>query len=207
MRSPPSSRNGSSSKTSASGCARSRRRRARPRSRRSSVRESWHVQVESRRTSHAVARTTLARLDKQHGELDCSGATSLRAPAERRRGAAGCARGRARNARSTARMQVEAELHAARLASEELDALLRERESENAPRSMSASRRRAPHSTMRASRRSRCACGARASPNSSRPPRSSWPSAPRRPRGRSDGRSPGMPDFRRPRERSSAWDR
>jgi len=88
------------------------------------------LQVESRRTSHAALETTLARLDKQHGELlqrrdelkrqlaaDEAPLAALEAELERA---------------LNARMRVESEMHAARVASEELDALLRERESENA---------------------------------------------------------------------------
>jgi chromosome segregation protein len=88
------------------------------------------LQVESRRTSHAALEATLARLDKQHGDLlqrrdelqrqlaaDEAPLAALAAELERA---------------LNARMQVESELHAARVASEELDALLRERESEKA---------------------------------------------------------------------------
>jgi chromosome segregation protein len=88
------------------------------------------LQVESRRTSHAALETTLARLDKQQGDLlqrrdellrqlaaDEAPLAALEAELERA---------------LHARMQVESELHAARVASEELDALLRERENEKA---------------------------------------------------------------------------
>jgi len=86
------------------------------------------LQVESRRTSHAALESTLARLDKQHGDLlqrrdellrqlaaDQAPLAALEAELERA---------------LHARAQVESELHAARVASEDLDALLRERESE-----------------------------------------------------------------------------
>jgi chromosome segregation protein len=86
--------------------------------------------VESRRTSHAALATTLARLDKQHQDLvqrrdellrqlDAEEAPLAALAAELERAL-------------EARAQVEGELHAARVASEELDALLRERESEKA---------------------------------------------------------------------------
>ncbi|MGA2396800.1 MAG: chromosome segregation protein SMC [Steroidobacteraceae bacterium] len=88
------------------------------------------LQVESRRTSHAALETTLARLDKQQGDLlqrrdellrqlaaDEAPLAALEAELERA---------------LQARTQVESELHAARVASEDLDALLRERESEKA---------------------------------------------------------------------------
>jgi len=88
------------------------------------------LQVESRRTSHAALESTLARLDKQHVDLlqrrdellrqlaaDEAPLAALEAELERA---------------LHARMQVESELHAARVASEDLDALLRERESEKA---------------------------------------------------------------------------
>jgi chromosome segregation protein len=85
------------------------------------------LQVESRRTSHAVLETTLARLDKQYADLvqrrdelvrqRAADEAPLAALAAELQGAL------------QARTQVEAELHAARVASEGLEALLRERES------------------------------------------------------------------------------
>jgi chromosome segregation protein len=85
------------------------------------------VQVESRRTSHASLDTTLARLDKQLQEL------ILRRDELARQLVDGeapiCALETELAQALESRAQVEGELHAARVASEELDALLRERES------------------------------------------------------------------------------
>jgi len=86
------------------------------------------LQVESRRTSHASLQTTLARLEKQLEDLTLRRDELLRQLAD---GAAPLAslEGGLELALE-ARARVEGELRAARLASEELDALLRARESE-----------------------------------------------------------------------------
>jgi chromosome segregation protein len=88
------------------------------------------LQVESRRTSHAALESTLGRLDKQHEDLTQRRDELLRKLDADEAPLAALAT----ELESTlqARAQVESELHAARLASEELDALLRERESEKA---------------------------------------------------------------------------
>jgi chromosome segregation protein len=88
------------------------------------------LQVESRRTSHAALETTLTRLEKQLQDL-----TQRRDELEQqlKDGEAPLAALHGELERALAlRSQVEAELHAARVASEELDALLRERESHRA---------------------------------------------------------------------------
>jgi chromosome segregation protein len=88
------------------------------------------VQVESRRTSHAALETTLARLDKQLQDLvlrrDELARELLDGEAPIRSLETDLAQA------LEARSQVEGELHAARVASEELDALLRDRESARA---------------------------------------------------------------------------
>ena len=88
------------------------------------------LQVESRRTSHAALETTLARLDKQHEDLVQRRDELLRKLAADEAPLAALAGELERVL--LARTQVEGELHAARVASEDLDALLRERESEKA---------------------------------------------------------------------------
>jgi chromosome segregation protein len=88
------------------------------------------LQVESRRTSHAALETTLARLDKQHEDLLQRRDELLRKLAADEAPLAALAGELERVL--LARTQVEGELHAARVASEDLDALLRERESEKA---------------------------------------------------------------------------
>ena len=88
------------------------------------------LQVESRRTSHASLATTLARLDKQHEDLMQRRDELLRKLAADEAPLAALAAELERALQ--ARTQVEGELHAARVASEDLDALLRERESEKA---------------------------------------------------------------------------
>jgi chromosome segregation protein len=88
------------------------------------------LQVESRRTSHASLETTLVRLEKQLQDL-----TQRRDDLELKLkdGEAPLAALRQElEAALALRAQVDAELHAARVASEELDALLREREAHRA---------------------------------------------------------------------------
>jgi chromosome segregation protein len=88
------------------------------------------LQVASRRTSHAALETTLVRLQKQLQDL-----TQRRDELELKLkdGEAPFAALQGELERALAsRAQVEAELHAARVASEEFDALLRERESNRA---------------------------------------------------------------------------
>jgi chromosome segregation protein len=84
------------------------------------------VQVESRRSAHSSLETSIARLDKQLQELAQRRDDLVR---QLKEGEAPLAALAAELERAlTIRAQVEAELHAARVASEELDALLRERD-------------------------------------------------------------------------------
>jgi chromosome segregation protein len=88
------------------------------------------LQVESRRTSHASLEHTLARLEKQMQDLVLRRDELVRQLAD---GEAPLAALLAELDQALrARAQVEDELKAARIASEELDALLREREAERA---------------------------------------------------------------------------
>jgi chromosome segregation protein len=88
------------------------------------------LQVESRRTSHAALADTLARLDKQQEDLGQRRDELLRRLAADEAPLAALAAELERALEI--RAQVEGELHAARVASEDLDALLREREREKA---------------------------------------------------------------------------
>jgi chromosome segregation protein len=88
------------------------------------------LQVESRRTSHAALETTLARLEKQLQDLTQRRDELAQQLAD---GVAPLAALQGELERALGlRAQVETELHAARVASEELDALLREREAHRA---------------------------------------------------------------------------
>jgi chromosome segregation protein len=88
------------------------------------------VQVESRRSAHASLETTIARLEKQLQELAQRRDDLVK---QLRDGEEPLAALAAEIERALAiRAQVEAELHAARVASEELDALLRERDTRRA---------------------------------------------------------------------------
>ena len=84
------------------------------------------VQVESRRSAHSSLETSIARLDKQLQELAQHRDDLVRQLKEGGEPLAALAAELERAL--TIRAQVEAELHAARVASEELDALLRERD-------------------------------------------------------------------------------
>ncbi len=88
------------------------------------------VQVESRRSGHASLETSIARLDKQLQELAQRRDDLVRQLEDGEEPLAALAAELERAL--TIRAQVEAELHAARVASEELDALLREREARHA---------------------------------------------------------------------------
>jgi chromosome segregation protein len=88
------------------------------------------VQVESRRSAHASLQTSIARLDKQLQELAQRRDDLLKQLKDGEEPLAALA-AQIEHA-LTVRAQVESELHAARLASEELDALLRERDSRRA---------------------------------------------------------------------------
>ncbi|HSZ07237.1 MAG TPA: chromosome segregation protein SMC [Steroidobacteraceae bacterium] len=86
------------------------------------------VQVESRRSSHASLITTLARLEKQLEDL---GVRQLELAAQLADGEAPLAEAQVQLERELQlRAGVEAELRAARIASDELDALLREHDAE-----------------------------------------------------------------------------
>ncbi|MGD0505047.1 MAG: chromosome segregation protein SMC [Steroidobacteraceae bacterium] len=88
------------------------------------------VQVESRRSAHASLETSIARLDKQLQELAQRRDDLLKQLKDGEQPLAALA-SQIEHA-LTVRAQVEAELHAARIATEELDALLRERDSRRA---------------------------------------------------------------------------
>jgi chromosome segregation protein len=88
------------------------------------------VQVESRRSGHASLETSIARLEKQLQELGQRRDDLVRQLKEGEEPLAALAA--ELESSLTIRAQVEAELHAARLASEELDALLRERDARRA---------------------------------------------------------------------------
>jgi chromosome segregation protein len=88
------------------------------------------VQVESRRSAHASLETSIVRLDKQLQELAQRRDELVKQLRDGEEPLAALA-GQIEQA-LTVRAQVEAELHAARVASEELDALLRERDSRRA---------------------------------------------------------------------------
>jgi chromosome segregation protein len=84
------------------------------------------VQVESRRSSHSALITTVSRLEKQLEDLE---SRRVELTAELTRGEAPLAEAQAKLERELGlRAQIEAELQAARIASDELDALLRERD-------------------------------------------------------------------------------
>jgi chromosome segregation protein len=88
------------------------------------------VQVESRRSAHSSLETSISRLDKQMLELAQRRDDLLRQLKDGEQPLAALA---AQIEQAlTVRALVEAELHAARVASEELDALLRERDSRRA---------------------------------------------------------------------------
>ncbi|MGD0493910.1 MAG: chromosome segregation protein SMC [Steroidobacteraceae bacterium] len=88
------------------------------------------VQVESRRSAHASLETTIARLEKQLQELAQRRDDLVRQLKDGEEPLAALA-GQIERA-LTIRAQIEAELHAARIASEELDALLRDRDTRRA---------------------------------------------------------------------------
>jgi chromosome segregation protein len=88
------------------------------------------VQVESRRSSHASLETTIARLERQLQELAQRRDDLVKQLQDGEEPLAALAAEIERSL--TIRAQVEAELHAARVASEELDALLRERDTRRA---------------------------------------------------------------------------
>jgi chromosome segregation protein len=88
------------------------------------------VQVESRRSAHASLETSIGRLDRQLQELAQRRDDLIQRLKDGEAPLAALA-GQLEHALS-ARAQVEAELHAARVASEDLDALLRERDSRRA---------------------------------------------------------------------------
>jgi chromosome segregation protein len=88
------------------------------------------VQVESRRSAHASLETTIVRLEKQLHELAQRRDDLVKQLKDGEEPLAALAAEIERAL--TIRAQVEAELHAARVASEELDALLRERDARRA---------------------------------------------------------------------------
>ena len=88
------------------------------------------VQVESRRSAHSSLETSIARLDKQLQDL-AQRRDDLVKQLEDGEGPLAALAAELEHA-LTIRAQVEAELHAARVASEELDALLRERDARRA---------------------------------------------------------------------------
>ena len=132
----------------------------------------------------------LERLEKQLQEPNSA---PRRAGRQLKDGEAPARRARARaRAGAAVRAQVEEELHAAKLASDELEALLRERDARSHwSLEQRVDGRRAAMDEARGWRRSRCGCAVRASPSSWRRTHFELPGAARRACDRGAGRSAG----------------